>query len=285
VMGIPAAVSSGTVVVAPPQPATKETTARSDAKGLERIGEVPWQSLRQAQPLHFPGFRRRTEGSLKVSFGRSKVLFVGHTAGVLPDLVLASTSPYRRELLARLGLPFRVRAPVCDEEALKRSLRAGAGSGTHVHLPPEQLAAELARAKAESLLDLEPGAAILGSDQVVALDDHILGKPGTAEQAARQLTMLAGRTHVLCTAVALLHGGRLLAHVDVTRLAMRPLDGAQIERYVAADMPLDCAGSYRLEARGVTLFEGIASADHTAIVGLPLIAVTSMLASLGYPVP
>jgi septum formation protein len=195
---------------------------------------------------------------------------------LVPDLVLASTSPYRRELLARLGLPFRVRAPLCDEEALK---------ATHLHLPPERLAAELARAKADSLVDVEPGAAVLGSDQMVALGDQVLGKPGSAEQAARQLTRLAGRTHVLVTAVTLLHGGRLHAHVDVTRLTMRPLSSAQIERYVAADAPLDCAGSYRLEARGITLFERIESADHTAIVGLPLIAVTSMLAALGYPVP
>ncbi len=198
----------------------------------------------------------------------------------VPDLVLASTSRYRRELLARLGLPFRARAPGCDEEAVKQSLR-----GAHLHLPPERLAAELARAKAESLRDVEPEAVILGSDQVAAIGDEILDKPGSAEQAARQLALLAGRTHVLVTAVALLHGGRLHAHVDVTRLAMRPLSSAQIERYVAADAPLDCAGSYRLEARGITLFERIESADHTAIVGLPLIAVTSMLARVGYAVP
>src|SRR6185312_16465853 len=114
---------------------------------------------------------------------------------------------------------------------------------------------------------------------------EVLGKPGTAERAAAQLARLAGREHVLVTAVALLHAGRIHEHVDVTRLSMRPLTAAQIERYVTADAPLDCAGSYRLEARGITLFERIDSADHTAIVGLPLIALTSMLAELGYPVP
>lgn len=192
-----------------------------------------------------------------------------------PDLVLASTSPYRRELLARLGLPFRTRAPVCDEDELK-----GAG------LAPADLAAALARAKAESLQGVEPDAVLLGSDQVAALGDRILGKPGTVEQATAQLEALAGRTHLLVTAVALLHGGRLQSHVDVTRLSMRPLSRAQILRYVAADGPLDCAGSYRIEARGITLFERIESADHTAIVGLPLIACTSMLASLGvYALP
>jgi septum formation protein len=192
----------------------------------------------------------------------------------LPPLVLASTSRYRRELLARLGIQFSARAPACDEDALKDPA-----------LPPEALAILLARAKAESLRDAEPGAAVLGADQVAAIGAEVLGKPGSVEQAEAQLARLAGRTHVLVTAVALIHDGRLLEHADVTRLSMRPLSRAQIERYVAADAPLDCAGSYRIEARGITLFERIESADHTAIVGLPLIALTSMLASIGYPVP
>ena len=195
----------------------------------------------------------------------------------VPELVLASTSRYRRELLARLGLPFRACAPGCDEEEEKRRLPPG--------IAPADLAPALARAKAESLRGAWPTATILGCDQVAALGDQVLEKPGTAERAAAQLARLAGRTHVLVTAVALLHAGRLHEHVDVTHLSMRPLTAAQIERYVTADAPLDCAGSYRLEARGITLFEAIASADHTAIVGLPLIAVTSMLAALGYPLP
>jgi septum formation protein len=195
----------------------------------------------------------------------------------VPRLVLASTSSYRRDLLTRLGLPFVYRAPACDEEALKASL----GPGT----PPERLAAALARAKAESLAEAEPGAVVLGADQVAALGNDILGKPGTAEKAAEQLARLAGRAHVLFTAVALCARGDVREHVDVTRLFMRPLTGSQIERYVAADAPLDCAGSYRIEARGIALFERIESADHTAIVGLPLMALTSMLGALGFPVP
>jgi len=195
----------------------------------------------------------------------------------LPRLVLASTSRYRRELLARLGLPFTARAPACDEEALKANLPG--------RTPPERLAATLARAKAESLAEAEPGAAVLGADQVAAVDGEILGKPGSAEQAAQQLARLAGRAHVLVTAVALALDGSVREHVDVTRLFMRPLSRAQIERYVAADAPIDCAGSYRIEARGITLFERIESADHDAIVGLPLIALTSMLGAMGYPVP
>ncbi len=203
----------------------------------------------------------------------------------LPGIVLASTSRYRRELLLRLGLPFSARAPACDEEALKARLLGVDGTAPSSSLPPERLAPALARAKAESLREVEPGAVVLGADQVAALDGEILGKPGTAERAAAQLARLAGRAHVLVTAVALYHEGRLREHVDVTRLSMRPLTPAQIDRYVAADAPLDCAGSYRIEARGIALFDRIESADHTAIVGLPLIALGSMLAAMGYPVP
>lgn len=189
-------------------------------------------------------------------------------------LVLASTSRYRRELLERLGLPFEARAPLCDEEALKAP-----------DLAPEALASLLALAKAESLRATEPAAAIVGSDQLAAIDGVILGKPGTAARAEEQLARLAGRTHALVTAVAVAHPGGVLTHLDVTRLTMRPLGAEAIARYVAADAPLDCAGSYRLEARGVTLFSRIESADHTAIVGLPLMALTEMLVSLGFPIP
>jgi len=192
----------------------------------------------------------------------------------MPDLVLASTSRYRRELLARLGLPFRAIAPACDEEALKVPGMA-----------PPALAAMLALAKAESLRDAEPGAVIIGSDQIAALGDVALGKPGTAARAEEQLAMLAGRTHALVTAVAVVHPGGVLEHVDVTRLTMRPLSAEQIARYVAADAPLDCAGSYKLEARGIALFSRIESDDHAAITGLPLIALVTMLSSLGFPVP
>jgi septum formation protein len=195
-------------------------------------------------------------------------------AAVMPDLVLASTSPYRRALLARLGLPFRALPPACDEEALKVP-----------GLAPAALAVALARAKAESLRAAEPGAVIIGSDQLAAVDDTILGKPGTVERAEAQLALLAGRTHTLLTAVAVAHPGGLLEHLDVTRLTMRPLTGAQIARYVAADRPLDCAGAYKLEEGGIALFSAIESADHSAITGLPLLALGTLLASLGFPVP
>lgn len=192
----------------------------------------------------------------------------------MPDLVLASTSRYRRELLARLGLPFRAVAPLCDEEALKVP-------GT----PPEAMARLLARAKAESLRAAELGAVIVGSDQICAAGDVILSKPRTAEKAEAQLALLAGREHVLVTAVAVAHPTGVIDLLDVTRLTMRPLTRDQIARYVAADAPLDCAGSYKLEARGIALFSRIDSEDHSAITGMPLIALTTALASLGFPLP
>ncbi len=192
----------------------------------------------------------------------------------MPDLVLASTSPYRRALLERLGLPFAAIAPACDEEALKRP-----------DLTPRGLAEFLALAKADSLAASHPRAAIIGGDQVATIDGRILGKPGSAAKAVEQLALLAGRTHELITAIVVRHQGRTHAHTDVTRLMMRPLDRAQIERYVAADRPLDCAGSYKLECRGVALFERIESDDHSAIVGLPLIALTRILAGLGFAIP
>ena len=191
-----------------------------------------------------------------------------------PALVLASTSRYRNDLLARLRVPFVAAAPDCDEDAYKAT-----------GLAPQALAETLALRKAESLRAAHPDAAILGGDQVASIDDIILGKPGSEAAARAQLALLAGRTHTLITAVALLSPGRILRHTDVTRLTMRPLTAEQIARYVAVDQPLDCGGSYRLESLGIALFSRIESADHTAIVGLPLLAITAMLDEIGIEIP
>lgn len=200
----------------------------------------------------------------------------------LPELILASTSRYRVELLERLGLPFRSRSPECDEEALKATF-----SPPSAPLLPRELATRLALAKAESLRASEPNAVILGGDQIALLDGGtILSKPGSAERACEQLEKLAGRSHELITAVAIVTpDGRALEHADITRLTMRKLTREAIERYVEADRPLDCAGSYAIERRGIVLFERLECADPTAITGLPLMAVTAMLASLGYAIP
>lgn len=191
-----------------------------------------------------------------------------------PPLLLASTSPYRRALLERLGLAFAVAPPRCDEEALKDP-----------RLGPEEQAAALAQAKAASLIDLHPEHLIIGSDQLVALDQQVLGKPGGRDQALAQLLALAGRAHRLITALSVWHAGSWRHHLDIATLHMRPLSRDEAERYLDADQPFDCAGSYKLEQRGIALFEGIEAADHSAITGLPLLALCGILRDCAWPLP
>lgn len=192
------------------------------------------------------------------------------------NLILASTSTYRRMLMERLGLPFRVVAPTVDEALYKARGMA-----------PRSLAETLALDKAESVARLDPDALVIGSDQVVEIDGRILDKPGTVEAAVAQLRSLSGRQHRLITSVAVACMARNLIaqHTDVTTLWMRSLNDDAIGRYVDADRPLDCAGSYKLESRGITLFERIDSADQSAIVGLPLIELTTILRSFGVELP
>lgn len=192
----------------------------------------------------------------------------------MPEVVLASTSPYRRQLLERLRLPFTCVAPHIDESKVKASIA-----------DPERLATELARQKALAVGKLHPGALVIGSDQVATLDGAVLDKPGTAARAAEQLHRLAGREHRLVTAVAIAHAGGVVEFVDVTRLCMRVLSAAEIERYVAQDQPFDCAGSYRIEGLGIALFAGISCEDQTAIIGLPLLRLCAELRQLGLTIP
>lgn len=189
-------------------------------------------------------------------------------------LILASTSPYRREQLARLRIPFTCESPGVDEDACKA-----------LGLAPRELAERLAVAKAEAVAARFPEATIIGGDQLVSFDGDVLGKPGSRDRAIEQLARLAGRSHELITALAIRHAGTTLVHVDVTRLHVRDLDREAIARYVDADQPFDCAGSYKLESLGIVLFKAIESADQTAITGLPLIALTSMLRDCGYRMP
>jgi septum formation protein len=191
-----------------------------------------------------------------------------------PPLILASTSRYRRALMDRLGLTYVATPPACDEESLKDPA-----------LPPQALAESLAEAKATSLVAAHPGAVIIGSDQVCALGDELLHKPGTAARAVAHLERLQGRQHRLITALVVAQGSRRWRHTDLTTLTMRALDRQALERYVAADQPLDCAGAYKLECRGIALFSRIDSADHDAIVGLPMLALCRILGEAGFVVP
>ena len=172
--------------------------------------------------------------------------------------MLASTSPYRRALLARLGVPFRCVPPRFDESSLDRGDRS-----------PRELAEALALGKAGSIAAVEPAATIIGCDQLVALEGRIFGKPGTADRAIEQLTAMSGRVHELITAVVVLQGELRHCHTDVTVLKMRPLDRDEIARYVDRDRPLDCAGSYKVEEAGITLFETIATRTTRRSPGCP----------------
>jgi septum formation protein len=189
-------------------------------------------------------------------------------------LILASTSPYRRAQLERLGLPFRVVAPVTDESRIAAEGR-----------PAEEAALLRARDKAAGVALLHPGSTVIGSDQLVDLGGRVLGKPGTRDAAIAQLQSLSGRPHRLITAVAVCRGQQVLQHVDITTLWMRALSRLEIERYVDAERPLDCAGSYKIESRGIALFEKIETLDPSAIVGLPMIGLVTILRTLGSGLP
>jgi septum formation protein len=186
----------------------------------------------------------------------------------MPQLILASTSRYRRELLSRLRLPFEARSPNTPEVALEGE-------------PPARMAARLALAKAKSIA--APGTIVIGSDQVASLEGRLLRKPGTADVAVAQLRACQGRTVVFDTAVAVVASdtGQTLEHVDRTEVRFRRLDDAALERYVRLESPLDCAGSFKAEGLGVALFEQISSQDPTALIGLPLIFVAEALRTLG----
>jgi len=188
-------------------------------------------------------------------------------------LILASTSAYRRELLARLRLPFDVARPEVDESPL-------AGE------PPQALAERLASAKADAIARREPDAYVIGSDQVAELDGMPLGKPGTRDGALAQLGAMSGRTVHFRTAVCIRRAGQAprLA-LDTTTVHFRPLTFAEIERYVDAEQPLDCAGSFKSEGFGIALFDAIETSDPTALIGLPLIATSRLLREAGFALP
>lgn len=192
-----------------------------------------------------------------------------------PTLVLASTSRYRRQLLERLRVPFQAIDPAVDEDPYK-----------HMGLSPEQMVRALAEAKAQAVLERRPGSIVIGGDQCATLEGDVLGKPGTVERTERQLARLAGKTHQLVTAITVIDAasGRTETIVDVHEMTMRPLTERQIQRYVELDRPLDCAGSYKLESLGVALFERVAGSDPTAIVGVPLMRLVTVLGRLGYDV-
>ncbi|MBX9633181.1 MAG: Maf family nucleotide pyrophosphatase [Burkholderiales bacterium] len=189
-----------------------------------------------------------------------------------PRLILASTSRYRAELLTRLGLPFEAVAPGVDEATLPGE-------------PAEAAAARLARAKALAVAAQHADSVVIGSDQVAVCDGMRLDKPGDRVNAIRQLTAVSGRTVVFHTAVCVV--GPTARHAETvvpTVVAFRTLTPAVIERYVDREQPFDCAGSAKAESLGIALIARMEGTDPTALIGLPLIALTDLLAQHGLPV-
>jgi septum formation protein len=185
-------------------------------------------------------------------------------------LILGSTSPYRRELLARLRLPFEVAAPAVDETPQDAET-------------PKQLACRLAMAKARAVAAQFPAAVVIGSDQVADLDGQSLGKPGNHARAVAQLQLMRGKTVIFQTAVAVVCQDTQFAQMDLAQVKVkfRDLTDAEIEAYLLAETPYDCAGSAKSEGLGIALLESIDNDDPTALVGLPMIRTCRMIQAAG----
>ena len=196
-----------------------------------------------------------------------------------PELILASTSSYRRALLARVYASFECAAPGVDETRRE-------------HESALVLVARLALGKARAVAARHTEAWVIGSDQAAVLrnsdgEELVLGKPGTAERCAQTLRSCSGMTVTYCTAVAVVRARDASVHefVDTTRVKFRELDEATIARYIARESPLDCAGGFKSEGLGISLCEAIESEDPSALIGLPLIRLCSVLRRIGYQIP
>lgn len=185
-------------------------------------------------------------------------------------LVLASTSPYRRDLLARLGLAFECIAPEVDEQLLPGE-------------SPLQLCRRLSEAKASAVALRHPDALVIGSDQVAERAGLVVGKPLSRAASHQQLTSASGHSMLFHTGLCLLHqqSGRKELHVEPTLVRFRRLSGSMIQHYLEHEDALDCAGGFKCEGLGIALFDSISSDDPSALIGLPLIALRRLLAAFG----
>lgn len=192
----------------------------------------------------------------------------------MPNLILASSSPYRRSLLERLGLPFQSAAPDIDEAPLPGET-------------PEQLTERLALAKARALQEQFPAHLIIGSDQVLLLDGEPVSKAGNHEGATSQLRRCSGKTVRFTTSLCLLNSatGNYQLRSEPFDADFRELDDASIERYLRSEQPYDCAGSFRMEGLGITLFRALRGDDPHSLIGLPLIRLCEMLRNEGLQLP
>ena len=187
-------------------------------------------------------------------------------------LILASGSRYRRALLSRLGLPFSVVPPGLDESRLDGE-------------SPPALAARLASSKGAHVLAAHAGATVIGSDQVAALGDTVLGKPGTRDGAREQLMACSASEVVFHTAVWVGNDEDCSTHIDRTVVRFRPLESATVDAYLDREPAFDCAGGFKIEGLGVSLFERVVSEDPTALIGLPLIWIAHALRGFGFRIP
>lgn len=191
-----------------------------------------------------------------------------------PTLLLASSSPFRRQLLDKLGLDFIHQSPDIDE-----SRQPGE--------TPETLVQRLAEQKARALADQHPNTLIIGSDQVAVLGDQVLGKPGSRDKAIAQLSAASGQRVTFLTGLCLLNtaSGQAQVTCEPFHVQFRQLETGQIERYVDAEQPLNCAGSFKSEGLGIVLFEALEGRDPNSLIGLPLIQLTDFLAAEGIQLP
>lgn len=188
------------------------------------------------------------------------------------ELILASTSIYRKRLLERLKIQFQISAPNFDEDTVKAEA-----------LDPVALSQVLAEGKCDSVVRMFPNAIVIGCDQVVDLDGQILGKSKDRKEAMAQLRRLSGKTHRLLTSLCVKKSGMTLSHTDETQIQMRSLADNEIEYYVDMEKPFDCAGSYKIESLGPYILDSVRTSDPSAIEGLPLMALVKILKTFRFP--
>lgn len=192
----------------------------------------------------------------------------------MKKIILASASKYRKELLGRLGIEFECIPADIDEDSYKQTIE-----------DPVELAKTLAFEKAKVVFEAHPDAIVIGSDQLGFIEGQVLGKTGGFEKSVEQLKLLRGKEHKLITAYCVIDSVKKILKHNETRLKMKNLNDLQIKNYLSQDNPFDCAGSYKLELMGISLFDRIETSDHTAIIGLPLIELGADLEQFGITVP
>lgn len=192
----------------------------------------------------------------------------------MKNIILASSSPYRKALLERLGINFQCMSPDVDEDFYKEKIKN-----------PLELAEQLAKLKSFAIAKDHADSIVIGSDQLGHLENNILSKPHNFDNAFKQLKMMQGKSHQLITAVTICYQEKQVSFTNITKLKMKELTDEQINFYLRKDKPFDCAGSYKLELCGISLFDSIKTDDQTAIIGLPLLQTARELSKLGVMIP